>query len=59
MTHHTEDQPSLFDEETPRIELKPAQQVALAAVVEALLGEIAATLVSTANGGSGHEQNHG
>ena len=57
--HHTEAQPSLFDEETPRVELKPAQQVALAAVVEALLREIAATLVNTANGESGHEQDHG
>ena len=59
MTHHTEDQPSLFDEETPRVEMKPAQQAALAVVVEALLREIAATLVNTANGESGHEQDHG
>ena len=59
MTHHAEDQPSLFDEETPRVELKPARKVELAAVVEALLREIAVTLASTANGEIGHEQDHG
>jgi hypothetical protein len=30
-------QPSLFDEERPRIELRPAQRAELATVVEALL----------------------
>ena len=59
MTHHAEDQPSLFDEDAPRIELKAAQKVELAAVVEALLREIAATLAYTANGETGHEQDHG
>ena len=59
MTHHAEHQPSLFDEETPRVELKPARKVELAAVVEALLREIAVTLANTANGGVGHEQDHG
>ena len=59
MMHHVEDQPNLFDEETPRVEMKPAQQIALAAVVEALLREIAATLVNTANGESSHEQDNG
>ena len=59
MTHHAEDQPSLFDEDAPRIELKAAQKAELAAVVEALLREIAATLAYTANGETGHEQDHG
>ena len=59
MTHHAEDQPSLFDEGTPRVELKPVLKVELAAVVEALLREIAVTLASTANGELGHEQDHG
>ena len=57
--HHTEAQPSLFDEETPRVELKTAQKAALAAVVEALLREIAAALANATNGESGDEQDHG
>ena len=57
--HQTQDQPNLFDEETPRVEMKPTQQAALAVVVEALMCEIAATLVNTANGESGDEQDHG
>ena len=56
--HQVEDQPNLFDEERSRVEMKPAQQVALAVVVEALLREIAATLVNSANGENGHEQDH-
>ena len=36
-------QPSLFDEETPRVEPCPAQRVELAGLVEALLREIAAS----------------
>lgn len=42
-------QPSLFDEETPRIELRAAQRVELAALVEALLREIAAALATVAS----------
>ena len=38
-------QPSLFDEETPLANPCPAQKVELAVLVEALLREIAATLV--------------
>jgi hypothetical protein len=38
-------QPSLFDEETPLANPCPARKVELAALVEALLREIAATLV--------------
>jgi hypothetical protein len=52
-------QPSLFDEETPRVEPSPAQRVELAGLVEALLREIAATLVDVRNGESVHEQDHG
>jgi hypothetical protein len=37
--------PSLFDVETPLANPYPAQKVELAALVEALLREIAATLV--------------
>jgi len=38
-------QPSLFDEETPLVEPCPARRIELASLVEALLREIAATLV--------------
>jgi len=38
-------QPSLFDEERPRTNPCPARKVELAHLVEALLREIAATLV--------------
>jgi hypothetical protein len=38
-------QPSLFDEETPPANPCPARKIELAALVEALLREIAATLV--------------
>lgn len=51
-------QPSLFDEETPRIELRPAQRVELAALVEALLREIAAALATVASDESSDEQDH-
>jgi hypothetical protein len=60
MAHKSENhQPSLFDEETPRMELSPVQRVELAGLVEALLCEIAATLVDVRNGESVHEQDHG
>ena len=51
-------QPSLFDAETPRVEPRPAQRVELAGLVEALLREIAATLVNVRSGGSTDEQDH-
>jgi hypothetical protein len=60
MAHKSEThQPSLFDEETPRVEPCPAQRVELAGLVEALLCEIAAALVKARSGGSAHEQDHG
>ncbi len=51
-------QPSLFDEETPRVKLCPARTAELAGLVEALLREIAAALVKVRSGGSVHEQDH-
>lgn len=60
MANHAEDQPSLFDNETPGIELRPIQKVELAAAVEGLLREIAAALANKmAKGENGHEQDHG
>jgi len=60
MTRQSETyQRSLFEEYEPRVELPSAQMVDLKALVEALLREIAATLAGTANGESGHEQDHG
>jgi hypothetical protein len=41
------------------VELSLAQRVELAGLVEALLCEIAATLVDVRNGESVHEQDHG
>ena len=52
-------QPSLFDEETPLVKPCPARKVELAGVVEALLREIAATLVQRKDGAIIHEQDHG
>jgi hypothetical protein len=43
--HRQHRQRSLFDEETPLVKPCPARKVKLAGVVEALLREIAATLV--------------
>jgi hypothetical protein len=48
-------QPSLFEDEMPRAELAGAQMVNLAALLEALLREIATALV---NGEIGDEQDH-
>ena len=60
MAHKSDNhQPSLFDEETPHLELSPAQRFELAGLVEALLCEIAATLVDVRSGESVHEQDHG
>jgi hypothetical protein len=52
-------QPSLFDEEMPRVEPCPARRVELTGLVEALLREIAATLVDVRSAESVHEQDHG
>ena len=49
-------QPSLFEDEAPRVVLAAARMVDLAALVEALLREIATAL---ANGETGDEQDHG
>jgi hypothetical protein len=51
-------QPSLFDEETPPVKPCPARRAELAGLVEALLREIAATLVNVRSGESVHEQDH-
>jgi len=52
-------QPSLFEEETSPIKLCPARRAELAGLVEALLREIAATLVEARSGKSVHDQDHG
>jgi hypothetical protein len=53
--HH---QPSLFDQETPLVKPCPARRVELVGLVEALLREIAATLVNVRSGESVDEQDH-
>jgi hypothetical protein len=53
--HH---QPGLFDEETALVKPCPARRAELARLVEALLREIAATLVNVRGGESIHEQDH-
>ena len=59
MTRENENlQRSLFEEERPRIELRPVQRAELATVVRALLREIAAALVDAKRGESDHEQDH-
>ena len=56
MPHQSKNlQPSLFEDEAPRVLLAAAQMVDLAALVEALLREIATAL---ANGETGDEQDH-
>ena len=52
-------QPSLFDEAAPHVKLSPARSAELASFLEALLREIAATLVNVRSGESIHEQDHG
>ena len=54
--HH---QPSLFDEATTLVNPCLARRVELAGLVEVLLREIAATLVTVRSGESIHEQDHG
>ena len=49
-------QPSLFDEDEPRVELAPAEKIGLATLVKVLLLEIATAL---ANGETGDNQDHG
>ena len=51
-------QPRLFDEETPLVKPCPARRIELASLVEALLREIAATLVNVGGGESIDEQDH-
>ena len=51
-------QPSLFDEEPRLVKPCPARKVELLGLVEALLREIAATLVNAGRGESMHEQDH-
>jgi hypothetical protein len=56
MTRQSENlQPSLFEEDEPRVELAAARKVELAMLVEALLREIATGL---ANGEIGDDQDH-
>jgi hypothetical protein len=55
LRHSKNLQPSLFEDEAPRVVLTAAQMVDLAALVEALLREIATAL---ANGETGDEQDH-
>ena len=60
MTHRSKNlQPSLFDAGPPRAELRPEQKAELAATVEALLREIAESLVKAANRESGNDEDHG
>ena len=51
--HH---QPSLFDQETPFVKPCPVRRVELSGLVEALLREIAGTLVNIRSGESIDEQ---
>ena len=48
-------QPSLFDEDEPRVELASAEKIGLATLVKALLLEIATAL---ANGETGDDHDH-
>ena len=52
-------QPSLFDEETPLVRSSLVHRAELAGLVEALLREIAATLVNARSGESVHDQDQG
>jgi len=60
MTHRSKNlQPNLFEAGPPRVELWPKQKAELAATVEALLREIAASLAKAANRESGNDEDHG
>jgi hypothetical protein len=52
-------QPSLFDTEPPHMTPCPTRMIELRVVLEALMREIAATLVNSRNGEGVHEQDHG
>jgi hypothetical protein len=57
MRHRSKNlQPSLFEAEPPRVELRPKQKAELAATVEALLREIAASLAKAVNWESGNDE---
>jgi hypothetical protein len=59
MTHRSKNsQPSLFETERPRVELRAAQKSELARVIEVLLREIAAALAKASSGESGDDQDH-
>jgi hypothetical protein len=51
-------QPSLFDAAAPRVKLCPTRRNELTNLLEALLREIAAALVSARSGESSDEQDH-
>ncbi len=60
MTHRSKNlQPSFFEAGPPRVELRPKQKAELAATVEALLREIAASLAKAAKQESGDDEDHG
>ena len=60
MTRRSENlQPSLFEAERPRVELRAAQKRELATVIEVLLREIAVALAKAASGERGDDQDHG
>jgi hypothetical protein len=55
MHHFKNPQPSLFDEDEPRVELAPAQKAELATLMKVLLLEIATSLT---DGEIGNDQDH-
>lgn len=52
-------QPSLFDAEPPRGTPSPTRMIELQGLVEALMREIAQTLVNVRRAEDSHEQDHG
>ena len=60
MTHRSKNlQPSFFEAGPPRVALRPKQKAELAATLEALLREIAASLAKAANRESGDDEDQG
>jgi hypothetical protein len=60
MTHRSKNlQSSFFEAGPPRVELRPKQKAELAATLEALLREIAASLAKAANRESGDDEDQG
>ena len=56
MTRQAQDpQPSLFDDEKPSADLKPAQRTELVAVLATLIAEIAAALANAKRGENADE----